>query len=60
MKTVSDSTLKAKITEVFREIEATGEAVQVTHDGEAVLKIISYHRDSGGTEARNGEHGAPS
>jgi len=45
MKTISESALKDRMTDYFREIEATGEALSVTKDGQLVLKIISYHRE---------------
>lgn len=44
MKVVSDTMLKDRMTDYFREVEATGEELLVTKDGQLVLKIISYHR----------------
>ena len=44
MKTISESALKDRMSDYFREIETTGEELQVTKDGQLVLKIISYHR----------------
>lgn len=51
MKIVSESVLKDKMSEHFREIENTGEELLVTNNGELVLRIISYHRDSENNEA---------
>jgi antitoxin (DNA-binding transcriptional repressor) of toxin-antitoxin stability system len=45
MKVVSESTLRSRITELFREIEASGEELLVANNGELVLKIISYRRE---------------
>lgn len=45
MKTVPDNILKEKIVDYFREVEATGEELIVTHEGEMVMKIISYRRE---------------
>lgn len=47
MKVVSESMLKERMSDYFREVEATGEELAVTKDGQLVLKIISYHRESG-------------
>jgi len=47
MKTVSEKTLKSRMSELFHEIEATGEELLVAENGEMVLKIISYRRDQG-------------
>ena len=44
MKVISEAALKARITDFLRELEATGEELLVTKDGQLVLKIISYHR----------------
>ena len=46
--------------ELFREIEATGEEVLVTHNGEIVMKIISYRRELGGIESRANEQASSS
>jgi antitoxin (DNA-binding transcriptional repressor) of toxin-antitoxin stability system len=57
MKTVSESTLKSCMAELFREVEATGEALLVTDNGEMALKIISYHREPDTDESPSHEHG---
>ncbi len=44
MKTISESALKDRMSDYFREVEATGEELQITKDGQLVLKIISYRR----------------
>ncbi len=36
--------MKDRMSDYFREVEATGEELLVTKDGQLVLKIISYHR----------------
>ena len=56
MKIVSESVLKEKMSEHFRELENTGEELLVTNNGELVLKIISYHRDSVNSEVYAEEH----
>lgn len=38
--TISKSKLKAKMLEIFREIEATGDELVVTDHGKPVLKIV--------------------
>jgi len=60
MKIVTANILKSRMAELFREIEATGEEVLVTHNGEIVMKIISYHRELGGIESRANEQGSSS
>jgi antitoxin (DNA-binding transcriptional repressor) of toxin-antitoxin stability system len=50
MKVISESALKDRTSYYFREVEATGEELTVTKDGQLVLKIISYHRDFGEVE----------
>lgn len=45
MKIVSDNALKGRMSEYIHEVENTGEELLVTHDGQAVLKIISYQRE---------------
>jgi len=60
MKIVSESTLKNKMAELFREVEATGEELVVTNNGETVLKIISYRREPGQIEPHIHEQGASS
>ncbi len=52
MKMVTESALKDRMSDYFREVEATGEELMVTNDGQLVLKIISYHRYFGESEAR--------
>ena len=44
------------MSEHFRELENTGEELLVTNNGELVLKIISYHRDSVNSEVYAEEH----
>jgi len=60
MKTVSENTLKTRMDEVFKEIEATGEEVLVTHQGEMVMKIISYHRESADKDSKGKDRGSSS
>lgn len=47
MKMVSETALKDRMSDYFREVEATGEELAVTKDGQLVLKIISYQRHAG-------------
>ena len=42
MVTVSKSILKAKMLELFRRIEQTGEELVVTSNGVPVLKVVPY------------------
>ena len=44
MKVVSKSTLKAKMLEYFREVEASGEELIVTSNGQPVLKVTPYRQ----------------
>ena len=44
MKVISERALKDRMSDFLREVEATGEELLVTKDGQLVLKIISYHR----------------
>jgi antitoxin (DNA-binding transcriptional repressor) of toxin-antitoxin stability system len=44
MKIISEHALKDRISDYFREVEATGEELLVTKDGQLILKILSYHR----------------
>ena len=44
MKVVSKSTLKAKMLEYFREVEASGEELIVTSNGQPVLKVMPYRQ----------------
>ena len=44
MKIVSPMSLTSKLSEILRELEATGEEVLVMDKGQLVLKIISYSR----------------
>ena len=57
MKIISESTLKDSMSDYFREVEATGEELLVTKDGQLVLKIISYHRYFGEVELHSEDHG---
>jgi antitoxin (DNA-binding transcriptional repressor) of toxin-antitoxin stability system len=50
MKVISERALKDRMSDYFRELEATGEELLVTKDGQLVLKIISYRRYSGEAE----------
>ena len=42
MVTVSNSALKARMLEFFREVERTGEELVVTSDGVPVLKVVPF------------------
>ncbi|MEI7995611.1 MAG: hypothetical protein WCH01_11990 [Methylococcaceae bacterium] len=44
MKIISEHALKDRMSDYFHEVEATGEELLVTKDGQIVLKILSYHR----------------
>ncbi len=44
MQTVSKSKLKANMLEIFRNIEATGEELIVTHHSKPVLRITPIHQ----------------
>jgi prevent-host-death family protein len=44
MKVVSKSTLKVKMLEYFREVEASGEELIVTSNGQPVLKVMPYRQ----------------
>lgn len=44
MKVVSKSTLKAKMLEYLREVEASGEELIVTSNGQPVLKVMPYRQ----------------
>lgn len=44
MKPVSKSVLKSRMLEYFREVEATGEELIVTNNGQPVLRIVPYRR----------------
>jgi len=55
MKVVSEMTFKNKMAEMFRELEATGEELLITENGQMVLKIISYHRELIETGTHNQE-----
>jgi len=50
MKTISKSKLKAKMLEVFRQIESSGSELIVTDHGKPVLKIIPVKQKAGVTE----------
>ena len=43
--TVSKSSLKARMLEYFREVEATGVELVVTSHGRPVLKVVPFHRE---------------
>ena len=45
-KSISKSKLKAKMLEVFRQLEASGEELIVTHDGKLVLKIVPIKQEA--------------
>lgn len=55
MKVVSEHILKNRITELFREIEASGEELLVANNGEIVLRIISYRREYAECEQQSQE-----
>jgi antitoxin (DNA-binding transcriptional repressor) of toxin-antitoxin stability system len=57
MKVISETALKDRMSDYFREVEATGEELLVTKDGQLVLKIISYHRSPGEADLRPKDHG---
>ncbi len=57
MKVISESALKDRMSDYFREVEATGEELLVTKDGQLILKIISYHRYFGEEEMQPKERG---
>lgn len=57
MKVISERALKDRMSDYFRELEATGEELLVTKDGQLVLKIISYHRHSGEVESHPNDRG---
>jgi prevent-host-death family protein len=44
---ISKSKLKAKMLEVFRNIEATGEELIVTVHGKPVLRIVTIKKEEG-------------
>jgi antitoxin (DNA-binding transcriptional repressor) of toxin-antitoxin stability system len=46
MITISKSKLKAKMLEIFRQLEASGEELIVTDQGKPVLKIIPIKKAS--------------
>jgi antitoxin (DNA-binding transcriptional repressor) of toxin-antitoxin stability system len=60
MKTVSAHTLKSRMAELFRELEATGEELLVVDKGQTVMKIISYRREFGERKPNGNKHGAAS
>jgi len=57
MKVISEKALKDRMCDYFREVEATGEELLVTKDGQLVLKIISYHRYGGEADAHQNDRG---
>ena len=46
MNMISKSKLKAKMLEIFRQLEASGEELIVTDQGRPVLKIISIKKEA--------------
>ena len=46
MNVISKSKLKAKMLEIFRQLEASGEELIVTDQGRPVLKIISIKKEA--------------
>lgn len=50
MNTISKSKLKAKMLEIFRQLEASGEELIVTDQGKPVLKIIPIKEKAGVAE----------
>jgi antitoxin (DNA-binding transcriptional repressor) of toxin-antitoxin stability system len=50
MNTISKSKLKAKMLEIFRQLEASGEELIVTDQGEPVLKIVPIRKEASVTE----------
>jgi antitoxin (DNA-binding transcriptional repressor) of toxin-antitoxin stability system len=54
MRTISKSKLKANMLEIFRQIEADGETLTVTHHNKPVLRIIPIG-DGEGVEAVFGD-----
>lgn len=46
MNTISKSKLKAKMLEIFRQLEASGEELIVTDQGKPVLKIIPIKKEA--------------
>ena len=53
MKAISENTFKNKMTEIFLELEASGEEVLVMEDGQMLLKLISYRKESVNSEEDN-------
>jgi prevent-host-death family protein len=45
-ETISKSKLKAKMLEIFRQVEISGEEIIVTHQGKPVLKIVPIEQKS--------------
>ena len=45
MKIVSKGVLKARMLEYFRDIEASGEELIVTSNGQPVLKVVPYRQE---------------
>ncbi len=56
MKVITETALKDKLSELLQEVEATGEELLVTNNGETVLKVISYRREHTDDETSDGEH----
>ena len=49
-QTISKSKLKAKMLEIFRQLEASGQELIVTDQGKPVLKIVPVHKKASVTE----------
>jgi antitoxin (DNA-binding transcriptional repressor) of toxin-antitoxin stability system len=46
MKVISEKALRDRLADYLAEIEATGEELWVTENGQLVLKILSFQRHS--------------
>jgi antitoxin (DNA-binding transcriptional repressor) of toxin-antitoxin stability system len=57
MKTISKSKLKAKMLEIFREIEKNGEELLVTDNNTPVLRILPIHKKFSADELFKGLQG---
>ena len=56
-KTISKSKLKAKMLEIFRDLEESGDELVVTNNGKPVLKIVPLKEKGNVTEMFNGIQG---
>ena len=56
MKIISEHVLKDRMSDYFHEVEATGEELLVTKDGQIVLKILFYHRYYDEVEFHSSNH----